>query len=93
VTQFVSRKLPQDENLDVQTLKSLLNDTDLFHSALRKAAGERIKIIMTLKTIERQNREGAHFRGAGLSFISVMEGPRVTSGVDPSSPHAHILLT
>jgi len=55
---------------------SMLNDMDLFHSALKEAgiqtSGERIKIIMTLKTIDRENREGAHFRGAGLPLDPVM---------------------
>lgn len=76
MTQFVSRKLLQEENLDIQTLMSMLNDMDLFHSALKEAgiqtSGERIKIIMTLKTIDRENREGAHFRGAGLPLDPVM---------------------
>eukprot|EP00277_Geminigera_cryophila_P038425 CAMPEP_0173089690 /NCGR_PEP_ID=MMETSP1102-20130122/26187_1 /TAXON_ID=49646 /ORGANISM="Geminigera sp., Strain Caron Lab Isolate" /LENGTH=416 /DNA_ID=CAMNT_0013973847 /DNA_START=275 /DNA_END=1525 /DNA_ORIENTATION=+ len=81
-----SRKLLQKENLDKCTLLLLLKDTLLLNSALKDAgietSGERFKIIMTLKTIEREIAEAAHLNGADLEFIPAIEGPRFLSGTN-----------
>ena len=60
----MNRKLLQEEKLDARTLMAFLDDTILLNSVLFEAgiktSGERLKIIMTLKTIERESNKGNH---------------------------------
>jgi len=59
----VNRKLVQKEKLHARTLIAFLNDTILLvlHKAGMKTSVERLEIIMTLKTMDRGQKEGTHF--------------------------------
>lgn len=58
-----NRKLLQKENVDVRKLKPFLDDTLVLNSLLLdagiKTLGDRLEIIATLKTIDRENTEGS----------------------------------
>mmetsp|Transcript_28728 Transcript_28728/g.42216 ORF Transcript_28728/g.42216 Transcript_28728/m.42216 type:complete len:494 (-) Transcript_28728:363-1844(-) len=68
-----NRKLLQEKNLDAHTLISFLDDNAFLNSVLLEAGiktpSDRLKIIMNLKTIEKQqreNREGIFFYNDSL---------------------------